>query len=125
MKKILLLLAANVGAVAVLRAQDGFMIKGKLKGQDNHKISLVYTGSDQQTRMDSTGAENGAFELKGEGEDEPIVAYLNTKLDRNIYMTKEKKGMFIPAPSLEIVLSNKSQLRVSGTAEDINLSKVK
>jgi thiol-disulfide isomerase/thioredoxin len=125
MKKIVLVFAA-ITAVMVLRAQNGFTIKGKLKGQGNHKMSLVYMGGNKQLVVDSSAvARNGSFEIKGQIGDEPIVAFLNTKVDRNIYMTKEKKGMFIPAPSLEIVISDKAQLKVSGTAEDIHLSRVK
>jgi thiol-disulfide isomerase/thioredoxin len=125
MKKIVLVAVAN-SMMLVLQAQDGFIIKGKLKGQDNHKMSLMYQGSNKQLVIDSSAvAKNGSFEIKGEIGNEPVVAFFNTKLDRNIYMTRERKGMFVPAPSLEVVLSNKARLKVSGTAEDINLSTVK
>lgn len=124
-KKILLLFAVNA-VIMVSQAQDGFTIKGKLKGQGNYKMSLKYMGSNKQLVTDSSVfAENGAFEIKGDAGNEPVVAYLNTRLDRNIYMDNEKKGMFIPAPPLELVLGNKTQLKISGTAEDIHLSTVK
>lgn len=124
MKTILFTVAAFAVPV-ILHAQDNYIIKGKLKGQDKHKISLLYEGPNRQKIEDSAIANNGSFEIKGNIDAGPVVAFLNTSLDRNIYFTKDKRGMFSPAPSLFVVLSKDARLKVTGTAEDINLAMVK
>lgn len=124
MKKILFVVAATAG-IMTLQAQGGYRIEGKLKGQGNNPLSLIYQGSDKQLVKDSATAKNGRFELKGMLGSSPIVAFLNTGIDRNIYMTRDKKGMFMPAPSLVVVLSTNTRLRVSGTAEAIDVASVK
>lgn len=124
MKKIVFVFAAIVSVMA-LKAQDSFVIKGKLKGQGNHRLTLVYQGSDKKMVIDSAVARNGKFDIKGTIGSEPVVAFLNTGLDRNIYMTKDRKGMFTPAPALIVFLSKHTHLHVSGMAEFIDRATVK
>ncbi len=96
-----------------------YVIKGQLSGQGDAQISLRGT-SGQVNAL----ASKDRFELKGEAGDEPFVTTMSTSVDRNLYLGSGKTGMYMPAMPLEIVLSKGAQIKISGSAEDLNLAEV-
>jgi hypothetical protein len=122
MKRILfslLLTLVTLGA----NAEPRYTITGSLTNQGNARIILLYLEGDRLV-TNAVLATNGAFTLSGPAPARPIVARLNTGLDRNVHLGLTRNSMFMPAPLLEIVLSSNSSLTLSGDAQEIHLAKV-
>lgn len=116
-KKIVLTLVLLTAFLAG-KAQQ-YTIKGKLQGQGNEKIILK--GTDGAITVE---AKDDVFELSGLAGDEPFVTFINTGVDRNLYLGGGKTGMYQPPLPLEIVLTKGANLTITGTALDLNLASV-
>ncbi|MBO9631478.1 MAG: AhpC/TSA family protein [Chitinophagaceae bacterium] len=125
MKRSTILVAAIAMSAFQGIAQSGYTVKGKLKGQGNLMMYMRYRDASGKTVVDSVQAHNNRFELKGNISSGPVVAFLNTGLDRNLRVSKKPNSPYVPAPSLEIILNDNSHLTISGTAEDIHLATIK
>ena len=125
MKQTTILVAGMLLSVMQVTAQQGYHIKGKLKGQGNAKMTLMYRTETERSKMDSAIAKRNSFVLKGDFGQDPVVGFLNTKVDRNLRFSNNPNAPYSPAPSLEVVISNNTNIRVSGTAADIHLATIK
>jgi len=123
MKKTILVLFVVSSFVWKLDAQKLYVITGSLENQGNEKITLSYFDGTKNV-VNSVNAVNGKFTLTGSAPTQPIVVRLNTSIDRNIYLGEAKASMYIPAPALDVVLSEDARLTITGNAQDINLATV-
>jgi len=123
MKKTILVLFVACSLVWKLDAQKTYIITGSLENQKSEKITLSYFDGTKNV-TNSVNAVDGKFMLSGPAPVQPVVARLNTSLDRNIYLGEAKASMYIPAPALDIVLSEDAKLTITGNAQDINLATV-
>ncbi|WEK17523.1 MAG: TlpA disulfide reductase family protein [Candidatus Pedobacter colombiensis] len=100
-------------------AQENFTIKGNLQGQGSEKITL--RGPQGNIEIE---AKNNVFELSGPAGKEPFVGFMDTGVDRKLYLGAGKTGMYMPAQPLDVVLTAGTKLTITGTAEDLNLASV-
>ncbi|UYQ94178.1 AhpC/TSA family protein [Chitinophaga horti] len=123
MKPTLLTALAVCASLASAFAQGTYRITGTLKNQGNEKIVINYfDGKENVTK--SVDAVDGSFTLEGTAPETPVVARLNTSLDRNLYLGERQNSMAIPAQPLDVVLSKDCKLTITGTAEDLNMATV-
>ena len=115
---VLLIVATTTGS-----AQNRYTITGYLTNQANAEIKLSYRESGRPVTA-SVYATNGSFTLSGPAPSRPVVATLNTGVDRNIHLGLSKRSMFVAPPPLTFVLTSNSHLTVSGSAAGIHLAKV-
>ncbi|NML21348.1 AhpC/TSA family protein [Pseudoflavitalea sp. G-6-1-2] len=125
MKQTTMLVAATLLSAMQGLAQNGYQIKGKLKGQGNEKMTLLYRTESERTKYDSAIAKRNSFVMKSDVAMEPVVGFLNTKIDRNLRFSDNPNAPYSPAPSLEVVLSSQTNIKVTGTAAEIHLATIK
>jgi len=104
-------------------AQGRYSISGVLTNQNNATIRLNYRDGERQV-ANLVNASNGVFTISGPAPSHPVVASLNTGVDRNIHLGLAKNSMVIGAPPLLVVLDTNSTLTVVGSAQEINLAQV-
>ena len=91
---VLLIVATTTGS-----AQNRYAITGYLTNQANAEIKLSYRESGRPVTA-SVYATNGSFTLSGPAPSRPVVATLNTGVDRNIHLGLSKRSMFVAPPPL-------------------------
>lgn len=123
MKTVFLTAFAVCASIGIAFAQQSYQITGLLKNQANEKIILTYYDGTKNV-TNTVEAVNGAFTLSGQAPDKPVVARLNTGVDRNIYMGEQKNSMYMPSTPLNVVLSPNCKLNITGVADDLDLATV-
>lgn len=104
--------------------QDSVTIKGKLKGQGNEKIFISFSNSSGIKENYAAHAFNDEFKLKVKKQDQPVVARLNTAINRNLSKKIGERSIGNPAPSLEFFIYQ-SDLQIQGTVDDLHIASVK
>ncbi|WP_295120664.1 TlpA disulfide reductase family protein [uncultured Chitinophaga sp.] len=123
MKPALFTVLAVCAGILSSSAQETFRITGSLKNQGNEKIILTYFDGTKNI-TNAVDAVDGKFTLTGTAPAQPVMAKLNTGIDRNTYLGERANSMAIPAMPLDVVISKDCKLTISGVAEDINLATV-
>ncbi|MGX5820933.1 redoxin family protein [Chitinophaga lutea] len=120
MKKIFIL-AGAIAAGLSASAQQGYTINVTMKGQGNYKMNLLYMKDGSRVWDSLTPLGGDKFRISGQVK-EPLVAYLTTSHPSGKHEVV-KGGMFMPGPSLELILSN-ADIQITGDAEKVYLSRV-
>ncbi|QJB36587.1 AhpC/TSA family protein [Chitinophaga oryzae] len=106
MKKTILMIAGGLLLAIISSAQErGFKITANIKGQGDYRLSISRL-ADGKRIMDTAVAHNGdAFVYTGRV-DEPVVGTLSSAHPSARYEFV-KGGMFMPAPSLDFIITNR------------------
>lgn len=114
-----LLLASFLPAAA----QKNYKVTANIKGQGDYKLSITYVTAEGH-KMDTVLSRNGdQFTFSGIVS-EPVTG---TFLSRHPASRFElsKGGMFMPAPNLEIILSENTNVQITGNADELYKAVVK
>ena len=108
-----LLLASFLPAAA----QKSYKVTANIKGQGDYKLSISYVTADGK-KMDTILSRNGDQFIFSGNVQEPVVG---TFISRHPAARFElvKGGMFMPAPNLEILLSENTNVQITGDAEEL------
>lgn len=104
-------------------AQKNYKITAHIKGQGDYRLSLSYATADGHV-VDTVIDRNGdQFIFSGQVK-EPVVATFMSRHPSSRFEIV-KGGMFMPAPNLEIILSENTTVLISGNADDLYKAVVK
>lgn len=104
-------------------AQKNYKVTADIKGQGDYRLSLSYATADGHA-VDTVIARNGEqFIFSGQVK-EPVVATFMSRHPSSRFEIV-KGGMFMPAPNLEIILSENTAVRISGNADELYKAAVK
>jgi len=125
MKKQILMMAGSLLLASFLpaAAQKNYKVTANIKGQGDYRLSLSYVTADGR-KMDTVIARNGDEFIFSGNLTEPVIATFASRHPGARYELS-KGGMFMPAPNLEIILSDKTAIRISGNAEELYKATVK
>lgn len=118
-----ILFTLMVAFTTIVFAQGTYTIKGTLLNQGNEKITIMYFDGAKNVTNEVV-ADNGKFTLSGAAPEKPVVARLNSTYDRNTYFGENKTSMYMPAPPLEIVLSQGATIEISGEVKNLHMATV-
>ncbi len=114
-----LLLASFLPAAA----QKNYKVTTNIKGQGDYKLSIVYTTADGR-KIDTLLSRNGDSFLFSGNVKEPVVGTFISHHPASKFELS-KGGMFMPAPSLEILLSENTDVQITGNADELYKAVVK
>jgi len=125
MKKHLLMMAGSLLLASFLpaAAQQTYKVTANIKGQGDYPLSLSYTTADGR-KTDTVISRNGDQFIFSGNVSEPVIATFSSRHPGTKFEFV-KGGMFMPAPGLEIILSNKTNIVVTGDAETLYKATVK
>jgi thiol-disulfide isomerase/thioredoxin len=125
MKKQILMMAGSLLLASFLpaAAQKSYKVTANIKGQGDYRLSLSYVTADGH-KMDTVIARNGDEFIFSGNVTEPVIATFASRHPGTKYEFS-KGGMFMPAPNLEIILSDKTAVSISGNAEELYKATVK
>ncbi|HEY9256678.1 TlpA disulfide reductase family protein [Chitinophaga sp.] len=125
MKKQILIMAGSLllASFNLATAQKSYKIVANIKGQGDYRLSLTYVTAEGH-KLDTVISRNGdQFTFTG-NVNEPVIATFVSRHPASRF-EMVKGGMFMPAPNLEIILSDKTNIQVSGNAEELFKATVK
>lgn len=114
-----LLLASFLPAAA----QKSYKVTARIKGQGDYKLSLSYVTADGH-KIDTPISHNGDEFVFSGNVNEPVIATFSSRHPASKFEFV-KGGMFMPAPNLEIILSDKTNVQITGDAEELYKATVK
>lgn len=104
-------------------AQKSYKITANIKGQGDYRLSLSYVTAEGH-KMDTVISRNGdEFTFSGNVNEPVIATFASRHPGSRFELTKG--GMFMPAPNLEIILSDKTNIQVTGDAEELYKATIK
>jgi len=104
-------------------AQKSYKVTANIKGQDDYKLNIVYTTADGH-KTDTVLSRNGdSFTFSGNVK-EPVVGTFMSRHPGSKFEIV-KGGMFMPAPNLEILLSENTDVQITGNADELYKAVVK
>ncbi|MGO4290670.1 redoxin family protein [Chitinophaga sp. RAB17] len=125
MKKHILMMAGSLLLASFLpaTAQKSYKVTANIKGQGDYRLSLSYITAEGR-KMDTVISRNGdEFTFSGDVSEPVIATFVSRHPGSKFEMSKG--GMFMPAPNLEIILSDKTNIQVSGDAAELFKATVK
>jgi thiol-disulfide isomerase/thioredoxin len=125
MKKQILMMAGSLLLASFLpaTAQKSYKVTANIKDQGDYRLTLSYVTADGR-KMDTVIARDGdQFTFSG-NVPEPVIATFSSRHPGTKF-EMVKGGMFMPAPNLEIILSDKTNVQVSGDAAELFKATVK
>jgi thiol-disulfide isomerase/thioredoxin len=104
--------------------EDSLIIKGHLKGQGNQRVSMSFVDDAGQRQSISTTAVQDSFVLKVRKQQQPVIARLNSPLNRGESKTVDGRSFSNPAPAFEFFIYQ-SDLQLEGDVASLPFSTVK
>lgn len=114
-----LLLASFLPATA----QKSYKVTAHIKGQEDYKLTISYVTADGH-KVDTAISHKGDEFVFSGSINEPLIATFFSRHPASKF-EMVKGGMFMPAPALEIILSDKTNVQITGDAEELYKATVK
>lgn len=123
MKKTTLMIAGSLMLAIISNAQEkGFKIIADIKGQGDYKLTISRVADGKRIMDTAVSREGDRFVYTGKV-DEPVVGTLMSS-HPSMKFEVAKGGMFMPAPSVDFIITN-TEITITGRAEELYKASVK